>query len=688
MAIFRQDIIDIDLDKGSVSRNFLNYTVGLADSKGNWFGVNLFRNGVPVDLSGASCIGLFMAPDGQNILISGSEYTICGGNSALVNLPQACYSVEGQFSLAIKVIDSTSTETMRIVDGTVVNTGATGTVDPGEPVPTYQEILALYDEMLEATISADEHNKIIEQLGTRENNLYIKETNTEGYYINPATGQMLPVQGVFLSDYIYVYGLSKIYMYGVQMFSMFNQNKEWIAGFAGDTRTVDALVTIQAGTYYIRIGSDDAYADKVIVCDYSGMTEWRPSYSGSAAARFELDYVDGLAEREYVNRFNKANIINNTYTNITTGAVSPLTGYFSSMLIYVGDLSEIMISKVHLTCFYDANQVFVSGVEIDSRQTDKTVQVPTGAVYARFCSNIENRDTAQLGRSVSRAAYAAYGEYYLPGLVLSSGADRRVIVVDKSGAGNYTSFTQAVYETVDSGTEIVVKPGTYDIIEEYVAIWGQEAVDNMSDASTSMNDFQFGVVIRNRKVTFETGAALVCDWTGHTIDNTHRFCALRVDYGVEFDGLNLDGTGLYYCIHDDYGTLDNSPFVNIYRNCRVNGQNLHGINCIGGGCHKYSRHILENCYFNNHSDYVGDNPVLSADVRYHNTYVDGAVPEVFVSNCFFSHNFNACYYGPQTTKMNVFVNNSYAPNGINKVREDPSYNVDNINLFTWNNQTA
>ena len=62
--------------------------------------------------------------------------------------------MEGQFSLAIKVIDGGVTGTMRIIDGVVNNTGYDGAVAPTESVPTYQEILAVYDEMLEAKAGA------------------------------------------------------------------------------------------------------------------------------------------------------------------------------------------------------------------------------------------------------------------------------------------------------------------------------------------------------------------------------------------------------------------------------------------------------------------------------------------------------------------------------------------------------
>ena len=150
MALYHEDYVDVDLGNGNIHRSFMKRSIGQGDKLANKFGVRLFRNGEPVNAGGATCIGLFMAPDGQNILVSGDGIAGTTGNTAWVILPQACYNVEGQFSLALKVVGSTMTGTMRIIDGVVDNTGVTGAVAPVESVPTYQEIIAVYEQMLEA----------------------------------------------------------------------------------------------------------------------------------------------------------------------------------------------------------------------------------------------------------------------------------------------------------------------------------------------------------------------------------------------------------------------------------------------------------------------------------------------------------------------------------------------------------
>lgn len=153
MAVYKENIVDIDLAKGSLHRSFLSHSIGSQDSEADHFGVRVFRNGEPVDLTGVSVQGIFNPPQGSPIALTSGN--IISGNVAAVVLKQACYNYDGQFCLAIKLVGGGITGTMRIVDGVVDNTHATGTVAPTGDVPTYQEIIAQYDAMTEATAAAN-----------------------------------------------------------------------------------------------------------------------------------------------------------------------------------------------------------------------------------------------------------------------------------------------------------------------------------------------------------------------------------------------------------------------------------------------------------------------------------------------------------------------------------------------------
>lgn len=153
MAIYKEDIVSIELENGVIHRSFLNHSIGSGDAAANRFGIRVFRNGSEVDLSGVSCQAYFQNAEGTNIALT--SYGTVSGNVAYVTLPQACYNVEGQFCLAIKLIGGGVTGTMRIIDGMVCNTGTTGAVAPTSSVPTYQEILSTYAAMVSATSAAN-----------------------------------------------------------------------------------------------------------------------------------------------------------------------------------------------------------------------------------------------------------------------------------------------------------------------------------------------------------------------------------------------------------------------------------------------------------------------------------------------------------------------------------------------------
>ena len=377
---------------------------------------------------------------------------------------------------------------------------------------------------------------------------------------------------------------------------------------------------------------------------------------------------------EFINLFNKETITEDKYLNTANGQPADLSDYFCSDYIDVSNYESVVLIGTHIVCLYNENKVFTGTPEsMDSRYNNITLTIPTGCKYIRFSTQDSYLNTAQIGKNVSRTSYIPYGYFKMPHLLKGEA----VITVKPSG-GDYSSFTQAVKDNLNTGIKIVVYPGEYDIVSEYVEIWGETAVNSMADSSSDFDGFQYGVILRNREIEFMPGARLVCNWTGHTVDGSHRFSPIRVDYNVIIKGMNLTCRNTFYAIHDDYG-LTSKPFTNEYHDCIVNAENLVQQNVIGGGCKKYSRHIIDNCYFNN-----GVNSNIHT-VRYHNTNQSNAVPEIYVSNTFFNGTFTARWYGTQETKMTVYVNNCKA-RAIYTMQEAEGYTTENVDLFKWNNE--
>lgn len=141
MCAHKIDIVDIDLDTGSVYRSFAQKTLSEADAMANTYGIRLFRKNQPVEIGGATCMGYFIRNgNGDTVVINGGMFS---GNEAYITLPSSCYVYEGSFTLVIKLVGSGWTEAMRIVDGTVVNSINGTPVDPGSAVPSLDSLMAV-----------------------------------------------------------------------------------------------------------------------------------------------------------------------------------------------------------------------------------------------------------------------------------------------------------------------------------------------------------------------------------------------------------------------------------------------------------------------------------------------------------------------------------------------------------------
>jgi len=384
-----------------------------------------------------------------------------------------------------------------------------------------------------------------------------------------------------------------------------------------------------------------------------------------------------------VNLYDKSNSANQTgvYLSKNTGKTAGGTSYGTSDYMDVTGIDALTTSYCTMLCFYDDTKTFVTGGGYqysNYANRDYIATVPSGAKYARISYKLTDIDSVQAGYAVNRADYFAYdSKMSFDKLRIRSDQVIAVkpIVVAPSG-GNYTSFTQAIWENCDKQCEILVKQGTYDIVQEYVDLFGQEVVDSLAD-DTDLNGFQYGIRLRYKKITFTSGAHLVCDWTGHTVNGTHRFSVFSIAEDVELDGLDLDCTALFYAIHDDYGSVT-APITKIYRNCRVIGHNIVNDNIIGGGCRPFAKYIIDNCYF--------DNNGLSTSicVRYHNSNVANSEPVLWITNSYFAQRLSFRYYGSQTTLMRAYVSGCHAVS-IYKGAEG-SATTDNVELVAWNNE--
>ena len=162
MGIYHNDIVDVDLETGTVHRSFAQEVIGEGDKKANRYGIRLWRGKEPATAEGSTCMGYFIRyGHGDTVTINGGLFN---GQEAYVELPESCYSYDGSFALVIKLVGGGVTGTMRVVDGTVIDTVIGPPVDPGSVIPDLADLMAVIGRAEDAADAIAEFSIYAEQV--------------------------------------------------------------------------------------------------------------------------------------------------------------------------------------------------------------------------------------------------------------------------------------------------------------------------------------------------------------------------------------------------------------------------------------------------------------------------------------------------------------------------------------------
>ena len=352
MAIYHQDIADIELNSGSLHRSFLNHSIGLGDAAANRFGVRVFRDGAAETLSGVTCQAFFRNANGENIALT--SYGTIDGNVAYVTLPQACYNIEGMFTLAIKLVGGGVTGTMRIIDGMVDNTNTGSAVAPTGSVPTYQEVLSVYEQMQAALSNYDA--KVTEQDGKIDS---LKSAVNDISKVGKATYSTLGYHNLN-------YNLVNRKQYNVNVSS--TTATAAVIVKTPDDQTIDTVyqgqrktITATADVAYLRLyfNANDEITFTIEELDTQIdrlRTEMIEAVDSVHDELFNLPYI-----QEY-----NVNNVSNGYIN-TSGGIVNSNGWFITdyMPIKNGDLAYydglVTIGASPSSAYYDSNKNLISG---------------------------------------------------------------------------------------------------------------------------------------------------------------------------------------------------------------------------------------------------------------------------------------------------------------------------------------
>ena len=128
------------------------------DSQAHEWRVRILENGAPAALDGCSCKGYFVRGDGQTVLAEGS---IAEAIAAVV-LPQACYAVPGAVRGLLRISRDGVVMTAAVLSLHVIEGPGDAIVDPGEVIPSLDELLAQVAAMeaLNDDVSAAEAGRV------------------------------------------------------------------------------------------------------------------------------------------------------------------------------------------------------------------------------------------------------------------------------------------------------------------------------------------------------------------------------------------------------------------------------------------------------------------------------------------------------------------------------------------------
>lgn len=143
---------DIDLRCGAQTPQIWpNALMLTGDNLAHTWRVRVFDGGEAVALTGATVTGYFVRTDGNTVAIQGSVE----GSTAIVTLAQACYAFEGDLKGVMRLTLGGKTVTLSVLTLMVRKVLTDAIIDPGNVIPSLEDLLAQIKAMETATAAAN-----------------------------------------------------------------------------------------------------------------------------------------------------------------------------------------------------------------------------------------------------------------------------------------------------------------------------------------------------------------------------------------------------------------------------------------------------------------------------------------------------------------------------------------------------
>lgn len=143
---------DIDLRCGAQTPQIWpNALMLTGDNLAHTWRVRVFDGGEAVALTGATVTGYFVRTDGNTVAVQGRVE----GNTVAVTLAQACYAFEGDLKGVMRLTLGGKTVTLSVLTLMVRKVLTDAIIDPGNVIPSLEDLLAQIEAMETATAAAN-----------------------------------------------------------------------------------------------------------------------------------------------------------------------------------------------------------------------------------------------------------------------------------------------------------------------------------------------------------------------------------------------------------------------------------------------------------------------------------------------------------------------------------------------------
>ena len=504
-----------------------------------------------------------------------------------------------------------------------------------------------------------------------------------GYYIKSNNGESASNSSYAATDYIPVEQASNYHISGIGNCygAFYNSNKEYLSQAVKQDSPSDSFsinVTSPDNAKYIRISCLIAYINDLVV---NGTTlkaylddDYHISNDNLSVAFLSQKAcsLDGIAIGK--NHFNKADEVQGKYI-LRTLAPTTNAAYNYSFLKRMKPQTTYTVSNRPgntfdiIVSFFDAEGINLGFVTTSTFTTPANTETVALSYRVSGGSRQHNKETMMVEEGSTETTFEAF-VYDLN--------NKKDYVVDINGSGDFTSLTECVLTAIRTqNAHVLVMPGTYDIISEYQALYGNDFFTNYPQ-----NPSDVGIMLRNGiTVEFSPNAFVVCEYTGSNTNVQNKFSPINAGPdGFTLINAHVTSKKVRYSVHDERsGNTD--YYVNHYIGCHFIHDKDSGsgyIQALGGGLGKNGKIIIEDCIFESNNE-------TGAIVSYHNAQVSGARSDIVIKDTVINGTIRFSWYGESTLVSTMLVTNCKLLSEPFTTQETSSYNIENVEIIKWNN---